>query len=88
LFEDFDFSELSSVDNTFLCDSCIGSYICQICVEIEKCITCDVDTSNTIPGLTNELEFTSATTTTMLKANPADLQVLKFLNQCHLSSYH
>jgi len=28
LFEDFDFSELSSVDNTFLCDSCIGSSIC------------------------------------------------------------
>ena len=43
LFEDFDFFELSSVDNTFLCDSCTGSYICQIC------ITWDVDTSNTIP---------------------------------------
>jgi len=48
------FSGLSSVDNTFICDSCTDSFICQIYVEIDKCITCDVDTSNTTPGLTIE----------------------------------
>jgi len=73
LFEDFDFFELSSVDNTFICDSCTGSSICQICVEIEKYIICDVNTSNTTPCLTNELEFTSATITTILKAIAVDL---------------
>jgi len=45
----------------------------QICVEIEKCIICDVNTSNTTPGLTNELEFTSASITTILTANAVDL---------------
>jgi len=54
LFKHFDFSELSSIDNTFIRDSCIGSSICQIRVEIDKCITCGVDTSNTTPGLTNK----------------------------------
>jgi len=72
LSEDFDFSKLSSVDN-----SCTGSSICQICLEIDKYITYDVDTSNTTPGLTNELEFKNETITTILKANPIDLHVIE-----------
>ena len=29
--------------------------------EIDKCVTCDVDTSNTTPGLTNKLDIKNAT---------------------------
>jgi len=69
------FSELSSVDNTFICDSCTGSYICKICVQ--ECISCDVDTNNTTIGLTNKLEFKNSIVATILKANPVDLQVVE-----------
>jgi len=48
--------------------------ICQICVEIDKCITYDVDIDNTTPGLTNQPKFTKATITN-LKANTIDLLV-------------
>jgi len=66
LFEHFDLSKLSSVDNTFFCDLCTSSSICQICVEIDKYITCDADTGNTTPALTNEPELENATITTNL----------------------
>jgi len=77
LFEHFDFFELSNVDKAFFCNSCTSSYICQICVEIDKCITCDVDIDNTTPGLPNELELKNATIETILKANPLHLQVFE-----------
>ena len=69
------FLNYPSVDKTFFCNSCTSSNICQICVEIEKCITSDIDTDNTTLGLTNEPKLKNTTIVTILKANLVDLQV-------------
>jgi len=74
--------ELSYSTNTFTSDSCIGSFIYQACVEINKCISSEdviftKDVGITTPVSSNDPECIDASITTIFNADLVDLQVAK-----------